>query len=201
MSYQYDSTRALHLRPAAVTVAALVIVMLAAFALFHSHLFFPSASVSAKDGEISDNQNVSVFNNSTPAVRNLKPNLLTALRRAATDAEAGGTTFRVNSGWRSPAYQNQLLTDAIAKDGSLQAAQRWVATPETSAHVSGNAVDIGPLRASDWLASHGHTYGLCQIYANEVWHYEFRPTAERDGCPPMYADPTQDPRMQHPADS
>jgi zinc D-Ala-D-Ala carboxypeptidase len=37
---------------------------------------------------------------------------------------------------------------------------------------------------------------LCQIYSNEPWHYELRPEAIDHGCPPMYADPTQDPRMQ-----
>ena len=40
------------------------------------------------------------------------------------------------------------------------------------------------------------TYGLCQIYGNEPWHYELRPEAIDRGCPPMYADPTHDPRMQ-----
>ncbi len=35
-----------------------------------------------------------------------------------------------------------------------------------------------------------------QIYSNEPWHYELRPEAIDHGCPPMYADPTQDPRMQ-----
>jgi hypothetical protein len=62
--------------------------------------------------------------------------------------------------------------------------------------VSGDAVDIGPSGAAAWLAAHGAAYGLCQIYGNEPWHYELRPEAVADGCPPMYADPTQDPRMQ-----
>jgi hypothetical protein len=38
-------------------------------------------------------------------------------------------------------------------------------------------------------------YGLCQSYGNEPWHYELRPDAVDDGCPPIYADPTEDPRM------
>ena len=78
----------------------------------------------------------------------------------------------------------------------MEEAARWVATPETSAHVSGDAVDIGPLDATAWLSEHGAGYGLCQIYGNEPWHYELRPDAVDDGCPAMYADPTQDPRMQ-----
>jgi hypothetical protein len=71
-----------------------------------------------------------------------------------------------------------------------------VATPTTSAHVSGDAVDIGPFAATAWLSRHGAKYGLCQIYRNEPWHYELRPAAINAGCPPMYADPTHDPRMQ-----
>jgi hypothetical protein len=71
-----------------------------------------------------------------------------------------------------------------------------VATPKTSAHVSGDAVDVGPSRAAAWLSEHGAAYGLCQIYANEPWHYELRTEAFDHGCPAMYADPTHDPRMQ-----
>ncbi len=73
-----------------------------------------------------------------------------------------------------------------------------MATPTTSAHVSGDAVDIGPLAATAWLFEHGTPYGLCQIYRNEPWHYELRPQAVDQGCPRMYADPTHDPRMQLP---
>jgi uncharacterized protein YbjT (DUF2867 family) len=35
-----------------------------------------------------------------------------------------------------------------------------------------------------------------QIYSNEPWHYELRPEAIDGRCPPTYADPTHDPRMQ-----
>ena len=71
-----------------------------------------------------------------------------------------------------------------------------MATGTTSAHVSGDAVDVGPTAADSWLAQHGAAYGLCQIYANEPWHYELRDGAASHGCPQMYADPTHDPRMQ-----
>ena len=63
--------------------------------------------------------------------------------------------------------------------------------------MSGDAVDIGRSDATAWLSEHGAEYGLCQIYSNEPWHYELRPEAIDHGCPPMYADPTHDPRMQH----
>jgi LAS superfamily LD-carboxypeptidase LdcB len=137
-----------------------------------------------------------VFDDEVPAVTKLDPDLLDALRRSARDAAAVGIRFRVNSGWRSARYQQQLLQDAVAEYGSLLEAERWVATPKTSAHVSGDAVDIGPTRAARWLSAHGASYGLCQTYRNEPWHYELRPAAVTAGCPTMYADPTQDPRMQ-----
>jgi len=147
------------------------------------------------DGVIPDGAAVSVFDEQLPAVGQLDPDLLDALQRAATDAEAAGLRLRVNSGWRSPEHQQQLLQDAIAEYGSQEEAARWVATPETSAHVTGDAVDIGPHDAAEWLSEHGAAHGLCPIYRNEPWHFELRPDAVDDGCPPMYADPTEDPRM------
>jgi LAS superfamily LD-carboxypeptidase LdcB len=137
-----------------------------------------------------------VFDDEAPAVANLDPDLLAALRRAATDAAADGVELFVNGGWRSPEYQKQLRREAVSKYGSEKEAARWVATPDTSAHVSGDAVDIGPADAKAWLSKHGADYGLCQIYGNEPWHYELRPEAIEHGCPPMYADPSHDPRMR-----
>jgi hypothetical protein len=62
--------------------------------------------------------------------------------------------------------------------------------------VSGDAVDIGPSDATARLSARGAANGLCRIYGNEPWHYELRREARDRGCPPMYADPTHDPRMQ-----
>jgi D-alanyl-D-alanine carboxypeptidase len=139
---------------------------------------------------------VTVFDDQTPGVANLDPALLSALREAATDANDDEVEFYVTSGWRSPEYQQQLLDEAVTEYGSEEEARRWVATPETSAHVSGDAVDIGASDAAAWLSENGSEYGLCQIYDNEPWHYELRPEAVDHGCPRMYADPTHDPRMQ-----
>jgi D-alanyl-D-alanine carboxypeptidase len=137
-----------------------------------------------------------VFDDEIPGVANLDPALLGALRQAATDAANDGVVFFVDSGWRSPEYQEHLLHEAVSEYGSEKEAARWVATPSRSAHVSGDAVDIGPSDATAWLSEHGAEYGLCQIYSNEPWHYELRPEAIDHGCRPMYADPTRDPRMQ-----
>jgi len=152
------------------------------------------AALGEADGAVPDG--TTVFDDGVPGVANLDPGLLGALRRAATDGATAGVEFFVDSGRRSEAYQQQLLDDAISKYGSAQEAARWVATPSTSAHVSGDAVDVGPSDAAAWLSEHGAAYGLCRIYANEPWHYELRPEATAHGCPPTYSDPTADPRMR-----
>jgi len=137
-----------------------------------------------------------VFADDLPAVANLDPALLRALRRAATDAGGDGVEVYVSSGWRSRKYQEQLFGEAVSKYGSRAEAARWVAAPGTSAHEAGDAVDVGHSDAAAWLSQHGARYGLCLVYANEPWHYELRPQAVNHGCPPPYADPTHDPRMQ-----
>jgi zinc D-Ala-D-Ala carboxypeptidase len=156
---------------------------------------FPqNGALGEADGAVPDG--TTVFDDDVPGVANLNSDLLAALRDAATDAEDDGVEFVVDSGWRSRAYQEHLLQEAISKYGSEAEAARWVATPDTSPHVSGHAVDIGPSDAAEWLSEQGAGYGLCQIYANEPWHYELRPEAVDHGCPAMYADPTHDPRME-----
>ncbi|MGD6757118.1 M15 family metallopeptidase [Streptomyces sp. BH105] len=151
-------------------------------------------AVGEADGVVPDG--VTVFDDTVPAVGRLDPDLLKTVRRAATDASDDGVTFYVNSGWRSPEYQNRLLDEAVSKYGSEAEAARWVATADTSPHVSGDAVDLGRSEATAWLSAHGAAYGLCRIYDNEPWHYELRPEAADQGCPAPYADPTEDPRMQ-----
>lgn len=152
-----------------------------------------SAELSIADGVVETGQFVSVFDD-VPAVSNLNPDLLAAVRLAAEDAVQHGIEFQVNSGWRSEGLQARLLEDAIGTYGSAEEAARWVATPERSLHVKGDAIDIGDYDASSWLSQYGSAYGLCQTYGNEPWHYELRPAAVSDGCPEPYADPTQDPR-------
>lgn len=142
------------------------------------------------DGTLPDGATVDT---ELPGITGLRPELLAALRAASADASAEGVALGVTSGWRSTAYQERLLQDAIGQYGSAEEAARWVAEPSASAHVSGDAVDIGPAEAAAWLSERGASYGLCQIYANEAWHFELRPGAETSGCPGMYADASQDP--------
>ena len=152
------------------------------------------AGVTLEDGVVPEG--VTAFDDEFPAVAYLDPALLSALRRAATAAADDGVDVVVNSGWRSREYQRQLLGEAVSEYGSEEEAALWVATPDTSAHVSGDAVDVGPADATGWLSEHGDEYGLCQVYRNEPWHFELRAEAADAGCPAPYADPTEDPRMQ-----
>ncbi len=139
---------------------------------------------------------MTVFEDEYPGVASLDHDLLRALRDAAVEARDEGVELFVNSGWRSADYQDRLLREARSEYGSAAEAARWVATADTSPHVSGDAVDIDVGDGTAWLAERGAGYGLCRIYRNEPWHYELRPGAIDRGCPRMYADPTQDPRMR-----
>src|SRR5919199_1552333 len=87
------------------------------------------------DGVVPDG--VTVFDDEIPAVANLDPALLGALRQAATDAADNGVEFYVDSGWWSAGEQEQLLREAISKYGSEQKAAQRVPTAGTSPHVSG----------------------------------------------------------------
>ena len=154
------------------------------------------ASTGEAGGELAHRVLVSDTDYRPPSVANLDPALYKALRRAAADAADEGVDLYLDSGWRSPAYQQRLLDQAVAKYGSVSEASRWVGTPSGSGHVTGDAVDIAHPDAQAWLSKHGARYGLCQIYLNEPWHYELRPEAIKHGCPTPYVDASHDPRMK-----
>ncbi len=119
-----------------------------------------------------------------PPVARLAPVLREAVQQAASDARAEGVTLRVNGGWRSARYQRVLLRRAVKTYGSIEVARQYVLPPAESKHVTGEAVDVVPSDASGWLAEHGAEYGLCQIYANEPWHFELA-TTPGGACPPL----------------
>jgi D-alanyl-D-alanine carboxypeptidase len=145
------------------------------------------AAAGRADGYVAEGQSISPFDGDHPAIANLRPALRRAIQRAAVDARAAGVTLRIDSGWRSARYQQVLLDRAIATYGSEQVARQYVNTPQDSTHVTGQAVDVGPTDADSWLAQHGNAYGLCQIYANEIWHFE-RVTTPGGTCPATIAN-------------
>ena len=122
-----------------------------------------------------------------PTVDNLDPDLLAAVRAATRDAQEDGVRLEITSGWRSREHQQRLFDEAVRTYGSEEEARRYVSTPDVSAHVTGDAVDIGPTEADDWLNRHGADYGLCQTFANEIWHFELTTTPGGE-CPAMLPD-------------
>ncbi|SBS72456.1 Peptidase M15B and M15C DD-carboxypeptidase VanY/endolysin [uncultured Mycobacterium sp.] len=144
-------------------------------------------AVAAGDGSLADGQILTPFDVQNPAVGRLDPQLLTAIQQAATAASADGITMTITSGWRSPEFQQRLLDSAIAQYGSLAAAREYVQTPDASKHVIGQAVDVGGVGADQWLIANGARFGLCRIYANEMWHFELAADAAGN-CPPLLPD-------------
>ncbi|SFB43338.1 D-alanyl-D-alanine carboxypeptidase [Amycolatopsis marina] len=149
----------------------------------------PTGAEPTGDGSIGHNQSLTPFDTDHIALGKLDPALLRAVQQAATDARADGIEFFVTSGWRSKEYQQRLLEEGIERYGSLEEARKFVNTPEKSTHVSGKAIDLGPTDADDWLIRHGSRYGLCQTYANEMWHFELMTTPGGE-CPAPLADAT-----------
>lgn len=163
-------------------------ILLTACALAAAAVFGASpAQADTPDGSLSDGQTLTAFDVQNPAIGRLEPALLTAVQQATTEAATQGITMTVTSGWRSPEFQQRLLDDGVLTYGSLDAARRYVQTPEQSRHVVGEAVDIGGLGADQWLIANGSRFGLCQIYANEAWHFELA-TDMFGVCPPLRPD-------------
>jgi zinc D-Ala-D-Ala carboxypeptidase len=135
-------------------------------------------------GWMPDDRTLTPFDVSNPVVGWMDPLLLKAIQDAARSAASDGIEMKVTSGWRSKGFQQRLFDHAVRTYGSVDAARQYVASPETSMHVVGKAVDIGAADADEWLIRNGSRFGLCQIYANEIWHFEL--AADKDGnCPPL----------------
>jgi len=134
-------------------------------------------------GWLPDGKSLSPFDTDHPIVGWLDPALLRAVQDASRAAEADGIKLRISSGWRSKGFQQRLFDDGVRRYGSVAAAREFVALPEKSNHVTGQAVDIAPAEADRWLIANGRRFGLCQIYANEIWHFELAAVDSR--CPPL----------------
>ena len=88
-------------------------------------------------------------------------------------AAAAGSVWLV-SGVRSSAEQSRLWADAVARYGSEEAADDWVAPPGRSMHERGVAVDLGGdvERAARLVEELG--LPLYRPLANEPWHFELQ---------------------------
>ncbi len=138
------------------------------------------------DGYIPDGSSLPL-DSGRPAITRLDPVLLAALRDAQEAAADRGTVLTIADGWRSERYQERLFADAVTRYGSEEEASRWVKRGADSAHVSGDAVDIATADAMDFLNRFGAEWGICQAYANEMWHFELL-TEPGGTCPQPAAD-------------
>lgn len=179
------------LLPVALTLSALVALTGCTAATTAAAVSVPAptdvSQLTDDDGYIPEGISLTL-DSELPAIQRLDPQLLEALRaadRAAVDEH--GTTITIVDGWRSLRYQEYLFGQAVQKYGSEHEAERWVKRGADSAHVSGHAVDIGTADAMDFLSRFGSEWGICQIYANEAWHFE-RATTPGGECPAMEAD-------------
>ena len=142
------------------------------------------AATDSTGGWIPDGQTLSPFDVSNPALGELDPSLLNAIQDATHAAAAQGVDLRITSGWRSKGFQQRLFGDAVGKYGSVDIARQFVTPPDVSKHVVGQAVDVAPVDADQWLIRNGAQFGLCQIYANELWHFELA-VDQQGNCPPL----------------
>ncbi len=139
------------------------------------------------DGSLPSGATLTAFDVSHPAIGRLEPALLSAIQSATTAAAADRITMTITSGWRSPEFQQRLLDNAVRTYGSMAVARQYVETPTLSKHVIGQAVDVGGTGADQWLIANGARFGLCRIYANELWHFELA-TDPAGNCPPLLAN-------------
>ena len=140
------------------------------------------------DGYIADGSSLPL-DSDLPAVTRLDPDLLSALRDAqdAMKEEHSGSAITIADGWRSERYQEHLFAQAVRDYGSEAEAEKWVKRGSDSEHVRGEAVDIADAGAMDYLNRYGNAWGLCQVYANEAWHFELR-TEPGGACPDQLPD-------------
>ena len=143
-----------------------------------------AAATDTFGGWLPDGVTLSPFDVANPIVGSLDPALLGAIQDAARKAAAENIDIQINSGWRSRGFQQRLYDDAVRAYGSADIASQFVASADTSKHVEGKAVDIAPVEADKWLIAHGRQFGLCQIYANEIWHFELA-VDDQGRCPPL----------------
>jgi hypothetical protein len=140
----------------------------------------------ADDGYVEVGERLTL-DDEVPAVQRLDPVLRDALEAAAVDAAGRGIHFTFTDAWRSEAYQQHLWDQAVLEYGSEDEARRWVKPASESQHVTGLAVDVATADAMDWLNRFGAEYGLCQIYANELWHFEYVEGVDEE-CPAQLPD-------------
>lgn len=99
----------------------------------------------------------------------LDPLLASAVERLLSAADG---RVSVVSGYRSPARQTMLWSEALRRYGSVDAANDWVAPPGDSVHELGLAVDLGGDLELATLLVDRLDLPLYRPLPNEPWHFE-----------------------------
>ena len=96
-----------------------------------------------------------------------------AWKQAVDAAATEGVTLRVTDSYRS--YDQQV--DLAARKG-LYSEGGWAATPGTSNHGWGMAVDadVSDPATLTWIRTNGWRFGFVEAVPREPWHWEYRPT-------------------------
>lgn len=113
----------------------------------------------------------------------------TALVQLLEAAKADGIMLRVESGYRSPAYQKTIFARMLNAGRDFKDIIRYVAPPGYSQHALGTAVDFYPsnwrfasLPEHEWLHQHGAEFGFTETYSQynalrypwEAWHWNYK---------------------------
>ena len=113
------------------------------------------------------------------------PETRAALVRMANAARADSIFLVVSSGYRSVAYQGQIILRRLRSGADIETIMASVAPPGYSQHHTGRAVDFrnngvfGESRVYRWLKAHAGKYGFIETYPNtassphpwEAWHW------------------------------
>jgi zinc D-Ala-D-Ala carboxypeptidase len=101
----------------------------------------------------------------------LHPVLAAAVKELLARAEGRVTLV---SGYRSPARQSALWSQALDRYGDPETADDWVARPGSSMHERGLAVDLGGDVALASSLVEQLDLPLARPLLNEPWHFELR---------------------------
>lgn len=118
----------------------------------------------------------------------LRSDVVTGWRAIEKAANADGVIVCLNDGKRSTAQQQAQYDEYLEQYGA-EVADQLVLPPDKSAHVTGNAIDVQPQAAYQWLQASKGSLGFCRIYDNEPWHFEYDVAYFTGGCPARLPKP------------
>ncbi|MBU0479674.1 MAG: D-alanyl-D-alanine carboxypeptidase family protein [Proteobacteria bacterium] len=111
-----------------------------------------------------------------------------AFVKMAEAALQDGVILKVDSGYRSFSYQEQIYKKKLVEGQTFHDISRWVAPPGYSEHILGTTLDLTPSNwtfsktaAEKWLLKNGGRFSFRQSYprisrkgfAWEPWHWKY----------------------------